>query len=68
MDGMNDKANQYGLRNREHSNRDNVMSIHEQGSGNKAKKKKSEMTVLTRGAVLMRQTTKILKKCWTCQE
>ena len=38
MDGMNDKANnRYGLRNREHSNRDNVMSIHEQGSGDEEK-------------------------------
>ena len=36
MDGRNDEANnRYGLRNREHNNRNDVLSINIQGSGNK---------------------------------
>ncbi len=47
MDGMNDEANnQYGLRNCEHSNHDNVMSIHKQGSGNKEEGKEEEEEVV----------------------
>ena len=34
----------------------------------KTKRKKMKLSVLTRGAVLTRQTTKILEKCWRCQE
>ena len=41
---MNDEEanNRYGLRNREHSNRDNVMSIHKQGSGDEEEDKEEE--------------------------
>ena len=40
---MNDKANnRYGLRNRKHSNRNNVMSIHKQGSGDKEEKEEEK--------------------------
>ena len=43
MDGRNDEANnRYGLRNREHSNRDGVMSIHEQGSGDNEEDEEEE--------------------------
>ena len=39
----NDKANnQYGLRNRKHSNRDDVLSINEQGSGDKEEEEEEE--------------------------
>ena len=34
----------------------------------KKKKKKGKITVLTRGAVLTRQMTKIMEKCWMFQE
>ena len=71
MDGRNDEANnQYGLKNREHSNRDDVMSIKNNGHATKkkTKRKKMKLTVLTRGAVLTGQTTRILEKCWTYQE
>ncbi len=41
MDSRNDKAakNQYELRNRKKSNRDDVLSISEQGSGDKEEEK-----------------------------
>ncbi len=44
MDGRNDKAanNQYGLRNREHSNRDGGLIISGEGSGNKEEDKEEE--------------------------
>ena len=43
MDGRNDEANnRYRLRNREHSNSDGVMSIHEQGSGNDDEEEEEE--------------------------
>ena len=70
MDGRNDEANnRYGLRNREQSNRNDVLSIlmnKGQTTKKRTKRKKMKLTALTRGAVLTRQTTKILKICWTC--
>ena len=43
MDGRNDKANnQYGLRNRKHSNWDDVLSINEQQSNNKEEDEEEE--------------------------
>ncbi len=43
MDIRNDESNnRYRLRNREHSNSDGVMSIHEQGSGNDDEEEEEE--------------------------
>ena len=44
MDGRNDEAanNRYGLRNREHSNRDGGLSISGEGSGDKEEDKEEE--------------------------
>ncbi len=65
MNGRNDKANnRYGLRNCKHINHNDGLSISGQGSGDKeeAKRKKRKLSVLTRGAVLTRQTRKMLEK------
>ena len=46
MDGRNDETNnQYGLRNRKHSNRDDVLSINEQRSGDKEEEENEENEV-----------------------
>ena len=72
MDSRNDDANnQYGLRNRKHRNVNDVLSIktnNDQMTKKRTKRKKMKLTILPRGAVLTRLTTKILEKCWTCQE
>ena len=47
IDGRNDDDNnRYGLRNREHSNRDDVYSINKQRSNNEEKDKEEEEEVV----------------------
>ena len=46
MEGRNDEANnRYGLKKCKHSNRDDVLSINKQGSGDKEEEEKEEDVV-----------------------
>ena len=71
MDGRNDEANnQYGLRNREHSNCDDVMSINKQQSNNEEEDadEEDEDNRPHQRRRVDEAKNEILEKCWTCQE